>query len=141
MKYRVLFLCVHNSARSQIAEGLLRELAGDFVDVYSAGSEPSRVNPFAIRVLRERGLDASAHSSKSVQEFIHQPFDYVITLCEEEVCPVFPGAVTRLHWGMPDPSAVQGDNDAKMEAFRRTAESLQARLQEFVQTLPQPELM
>ncbi len=135
-KFRVLFLCVHNSARSQIAEGLLRQRAGHIVDVYSAGSEPSTVNPFAIRVLQDRGIDASAQYSKSVQEFASQPFDCVITLCDEEVCPVFPGAATRLHWGLPDPSAVQGDSEAKLEAFRETAEALETRLQEFLQTLP-----
>lgn len=137
MKTRVLFLCVHNSARSQLAEGLLRHMAGDTFEVYSAGSEPSQVNPFAIRVLQDRGIDASGHSSKNVRQFIHEPFDYVITLCDDEVCPVFPGAVTRLHWGMPDPSAVQGDSDEKLEAFQKTADALEKRLQEFVATLPQ----
>jgi len=136
MKTRVLFLCVHNSARSQLAEGLLRAMAGDSVDVYSAGSEPSQVNPFAIRVLQDRGIDTSVLYSKSVQEFVNQPFDYVITLCDDEVCPILPGAVRRLHWGMPDPSAVQGDSTEKLDAFRRTAEALQGRLQEFVRTLP-----
>ncbi len=136
MKTRVLFLCVHNSARSQMAEGLLRAMAGDSVDVFSAGSEPSSVNPFAIRVLQDRGIDASAHYSKSVQDFVNQPFDYVITLCDEEVCPFFPGAAMRLHWGMPDPSATNGDTDEKLEAFRRTADALETRLREFVaQTL------
>lgn len=135
MKYRVLFLCVHNSARSQIAEGLLRNMAGDSIEVFSAGSEPSRVNPFALRVLQDYGIDASAHYSKNVKEFVHEPFDYVITLCDDEVCPYFPNARTRLHWGMADPSAAQGDTDEKLEAFRRTADALGVRLREFVQTL------
>lgn len=138
MKTRVLFLCVHNSARSQLAEGLLRAMAGEQIEVYSAGSEPSGVNPYARRVLQDRGIDASGHSSKSLQEFIHQPFDYVITLCDEEVCPVFPGAAVRLHWGMPDPSAVRGDSDEKLKAFRQTADAIQARLEEFTRTLSQP---
>lgn len=140
-KIRVLFLCVHNSARSQIAEGLLRHMAGEWIDVFSAGSEPSRVNPFAIRVLQDLGIDASAHTSKSVQEFLNQPFDYVITLCDEEICPVFPGAAMRLHWGMPDPSAVSGDAQDKLDAFHRTAAQLQTRLAEFAQTLPAPVMM
>lgn len=135
-KYRILFLCVHNSARSQIAEGLARAAAGDRVEAYSAGSEPSRVNPFALRVLQERGIDASAQSSKSVQLFSAQPFDYVITLCDDEVCPVFPGAVTRLHWGMPDPSAVQGDDAERLNAFHRTADNISARLETFFRELP-----
>lgn len=141
MKPRVLFLCVHNSARSQLAEGLLRASAGETFEVRSAGSEPSHVNPFAIRVLQDRGMDASAHFSKSVQEFVGQPFDYVITLCNQEVCPMFPGAVTRLHWGMPDPAAVEGDNETKLEAFRRTAEAIQAKIDEFVQAYPVPTMV
>ncbi|MBI4673343.1 MAG: arsenate reductase ArsC [Chloroflexi bacterium] len=137
MKYRVLFLCVHNSARSQIAEGLLRHLAGERFEVYSAGSEPSQVNPFAVRVLQDEGIDPSGQYPKSVQEFVNQPFDYVITLCDDEVCPVFPGAVTRLHWGLPDPSAAQGDSYERLQAFRGTVEALKPKLAEFVRTVPQ----
>lgn len=114
-------------------------MAVDSVQVFSAGSEPSRVNPFAIRVLQDRGIDTSAQFSKSVQEFVNQPFDFVITLCDEEVCPYFPGAATRLHWGMPDPSATQGDNDDKLESFRRTAEAIETRLIPFLNSLNQPE--
>lgn len=139
MRPRVLFLCVHNSARSQIAEGILRDLAGDSVDVYSAGSEPSSVNPFAVRVLQDRGIDASAHSSKSVDAFRGQLFDYVITLCDDEICPVYPGKVKRLHWGIPDPSVVPGDSDEKLFAFQRTAVELETRLKEFLQLLAPPE--
>lgn len=141
MKRRVLFLCVHNSARSQIAEGLLRRMAGEFMDVSSAGSQPSAINPFAVRVLQDRGIDASMQYAKNVQDFLTQSFDYVITLCEDEVCPVFPGAGARLHWGMPDPSAVEGDTDTRLDAFRETADAIQARLDEFVQTMLQPTRM
>lgn len=135
MKPRILFLCVHNSARSQLAEALLRQRAGETVEAYSAGSEPSTVNPYAIRVLQDRGIDSSGLRSKSVQEFVDQNFDYVITLCNEEVCPYFPGNVTRLHWGMPDPSAVSGDTVEKMEAFERTADELDTRLDELMNAL------
>jgi arsenate reductase (thioredoxin) len=137
-KYRILFLCVHNSARSQLAEGLLRQMGGERVEVFSAGSEPSEVNPFARRVLADEGIDAQAHYSKSAQEFVKQPFDYVITLCNEEVCPVFPGALRRLHWGMPDPAAVQGTAEEKLEAFRQTGGALKIRLAEFLKALPEP---
>ena len=136
MKPRILFLCVHNSARSQLAEALLCHMAGDTIEVASAGSEPSRVNPFAVRVLKDRGIDASHLYAKDVELFLDQPFDYVITLCDDEVCPLFPGAATRLHWSIPDPSAVQGDSEAKLDAFRRTADVIQERLQEFVPTVP-----
>lgn len=131
---RVLFLCVHNSARSQIAEGLLRALAGERVQVFSAGSAPSSVNPLALHVLAERGIDASHHRSKSVNEFANDRFDYVITLCAEEVCPVFLGATHKLHWALPDPSAVQGDETTRLAAFRQTADELEKRLREFIAT-------
>ncbi len=131
-KQRVLFLCVHNSARSQLAEGLLRSMAGDRFDVYSAGSEPTQPHPFALRVLQDEGIDVSGVRSKSVQELREQPVDYVITLCAEEVCPVFPGAVTRLHWALPDPAAAEGTTEEKLEAFRQTAAELKRRLGEFI---------
>jgi arsenate reductase len=129
---RVLFLCVHNSARSQIAEGLLRAMAGDRVDVYSAGSEPTRVHPFALRVLQDEGIDTSRQRSKSVDEFVDQRFDYVITLCAEEVCPIFPGTATRLHWELRDPAAADGSTDERLEAFQQTVSELKARLNHFI---------
>lgn len=131
-KPRILFLCVHNSARSQIAEGLLRALAGDRVEVFSAGSDPNRVHPFALRVLQVEGIDASRQRPKSVDEFVHQRFDYVITLCAEEVCPVFPGAARRLHWELRDPAAVEGSTEEKLEAFRQTVSELKGRLTPFL---------
>jgi arsenate reductase len=128
---RVLFLCVHNSARSQLAEGLLRARAGDRVQVFSAGSAPSRVHPLALRVLQERGIDASQQRSKSVDEFANARFDYVITLCAEEVCPIFLGASQKLHWALPDPSAGAGSEAEQLDAFRQTANELEKRLRDF----------
>ncbi len=119
-----------------MAEGLLRRTAGDRFDVFSAGSQPTRPHPLALQVLQERGIDVSGLHSKSVAEFVQQPFDYVITLCAEEICPVFPGAAARLHWPLPDPSATGGTPDEQMEAFRRTAAELERRLNELVLELP-----
>ena len=132
---RVLFLCVHNSARSQIAEGLLRAMAGERVQVSSAGSAPSRVHPLAIRALQERDIDIAQQRSKSVDEFASDHFDYAITLCAEEVCPVFLRAKSRLHWALPDPSAVEGDSDARLDAFRRTADEIEIHLREFLKDI------
>ncbi len=135
-KTSVLFLCVHNSARSQLAEGLLRAMASDRFDVFSAGSEPTRPHPFALRVLQDEGIDISSLRSKSVSGYLDKSFDYVITLCAEEICPFFPGQVTRLHWALPDPAAVEGNSEEQLEAFRQTAAELKRRLGEFVATLP-----
>ena len=101
----LLFLCVANSARSQMAEGLARQFFGDAVDVQSAGSMPSRVNPYAIEVMAELGIDLTKHTSKSVQTIAPETVDVVVTLCAEEVCPVFLGKATRLHWPIPDPAS------------------------------------
>jgi arsenate reductase len=135
MKTRVLFLCVHNSARSQMAEALLRHLGGEAFEAYSAGSEPTQVHPFTLRVLQDAQINTAGLHSKHVAQFLNQPFDYVITLCDEEVCPVFPGAAARLHWGMPDPSAARGDSVERLEAFRHTLDVLAARVNEFIQTI------
>ena len=131
-KLRVLFLCVHNSARSQIAEGLMRALASERVQAFSAGSEPAFVHPLARRVLEERGIDASHQRSKSVNEFANERFDYVITLCAEEVCPIFLGATHKLHWALPDPAATPGSEAEKLDAFRRTADEVERRLRHFL---------
>src|ERR1041385_7696158 len=106
-KKRVLILCTGNSARSQMAEGILRDLAGDRFDVESAGIEPSHVRPEAIEAMREIGIDISSHRSKSVDEFVDQQFDYIITVCDnaKETCPVFPGNAKRIHWSFDDPAA------------------------------------
>ncbi len=126
MKKRVLFICTHNSARSQIAEGLMNELYGEKYEAFSAGTEPSKVNPFAIEVMDEIGIDISKHRSKSLEEFITQDFDYVITVCDHanEVCPFFPGGKERLHKGFNDPAAVHGNDMDRLTAFRRTRDEI-----------------
>lgn len=130
---RVLTLCTANSARSQMAEGVLRALGGVAVASYSAGTHPSRVNPFAIRVMHEIGVDISAQHSKSVTEFIEKTVDVVITVCDNaaENCPVFPGNVERLHWSFPDPAAAEGE-EAKLTAFRAVRDGLIERFSTFL---------
>ena len=132
---RVLFLCTHNSARSQIAEALLGRYGGDDFLVRSAGTEATRVNPYAVRVLAEQGIDWSGARSKVLAEFLDEPWDYVITVCDRArgACPVFPGAVSSLHWGLDDPSEVEGTDEEKLEAFRRTATDVSVRLRPFVE--------
>jgi thioredoxin type arsenate reductase len=123
---RVLFLCTGNSARSQMAEGLLRHIGGEAYDVFSAGVAPSSVRPEAIVVMREIGIDISQHRSKSVDEFTGRQFDYVITVCDnaKEQCPVFPGAARRLHWSFDDPAAAGGDEAARLAVFRRVRDEI-----------------
>ena len=133
MKKRVLILCTGNSARSQMAEGLLREMAGDRFDVASAGVAPSAVRKEAIEAMREVGIDISGHRSKSVDEFTDQQFDYIITVCDNarESCPVFPGNAKRIHWSFDDPAAVQGDEQTRLAAFQRVRDEIRKRLDEF----------
>jgi len=125
----VLFLCVANSARSQIAEGVARALAPAGTRVWSAGSRPTRVRPEAIAVLREIGLDISSHRSKAVAEIPASEVDTVVTLCAEEECPLFLGPARRLHWGLPDPAAVTGSEEERLDAFRKTRDELRRRLE------------
>src|SRR5205823_9800245 len=126
MKQRVLILCTGNSARSQMAEGLLRQMAGDQYEVFSAGSKPSVVNPLAVEAMRELGIDISGQRSKHLDEYLKQPFDYVITVCDEaaETCPLFPGRAERIHWNFPDPAAAQGTHEERLDVFRRTRDSI-----------------
>jgi protein-tyrosine-phosphatase len=124
----LLFLCVANSARSQMAEGIARALAPPGVTVWSAGSQPARVRPEAIAVLAEIGIDISGHRSKAVAGIPAADVDTVITLCGEEECPVFLGQARRLHWGLPDPAAVAGSANTRLDAFRRTRDELLRRL-------------
>jgi arsenate reductase len=131
---RVLILCTGNSARSQMAEGLLRHLAGDRFEVFSAGTRPSVVNPLAIQAMAERGLDISQQHSKHLDKYRQESFDYVITVCDDaaETCPVFPGRAERIHWSFPDPAAVDGQETARGQAFRETRDGLEARLREWL---------
>jgi arsenate reductase len=134
---RVLILCTANSARSQMAEGLLRHLAGDRFEVHSAGSEPSKVNPFAIQAMAKRGIDISGHTSKSSAQFLDTEFDYVITVCDHaaEVCPVFPGPAERIHWGFPDPAAVTGGDDEILASFEQVRDGLEDKFKTWIATL------
>lgn len=130
MKQRVLILCTGNSARSQMAEGLLRDIAGSRFEVYSAGVDPSFVRPEAIAAMREIGIDISRHRSKSVDEFAGQQFDYVITVCDNanQQCPMFPGKTERIHWSIADPASVSGDDETRLAAFRSARDELRERL-------------
>ena len=130
MTQRILILCTGNSARSQMAEGLLRNLAGDRFEVFSAGTRPSVVNPLAIQVMAERGIDISHNRSKHMNEFLSQPFEYVITVCDDaaEACPVFPGRAERIHWSFPDPAAAEGDEAKRHKVFQQTRDAIEARL-------------
>ncbi len=133
---RVLFLCTHNSARSQMAEGILRHLA-PAVEVASAGTEATRVHPLAVQVLALQGIDLSRQRSKLQAEFLDQRFDYVITVCDRasESCPMFPGAPERMHWSLSDPSAVEGTEAARLEAFLATARELSTRMRYLVRLI------
>lgn len=132
---RVLFVCTGNSARSQIAEALLRQHGGDDFASFSAGTEPKGVNPYSVRVLAETGIDWSQARSKSVSEYLDQPFDYVITVCDRarQACPVFPGEHNSLHWGLDDPAEVEGSDAERLAAFRRTQVEVSARLRPFIE--------
>jgi protein-tyrosine-phosphatase len=128
---RVLFLCTHNSARSQMAEGLLRKIGGDQVQVFSAGSEPAAVHPLAVKVMADIGIDLSLHWVKDLHAFAGQDFDYIVTVCDRvrEVCPVFPGDPQRIHWSFPDPAAIEGDLQTREKGFLQTAQQLKVRIE------------
>ena len=136
-KTKVLILCTANSARSQMGEGLLRHLAGNAVDVYSAGAKPSHVNPFAIKAMNERGIDISRHSSDHINQFLETAFDYVITVCDNaaENCPVFPGPARRIHWSFPDPAAATGDDATVLRSFIDVRNGLEAKLSAWLASL------
>lgn len=132
-KQRLLVLCTGNSARSQMAEGLFRDAVGDRFEVLSAGTKPTAVRPEAIAVMREIGIDISAHRSKSVDEFAGQEFRYVITVCDNarESCPIFPGKAERIHWSFDDPAAVQGTPAERDSEFRRVRDEIGRKVREF----------
>src|SRR5918997_5491119 len=119
-KTKVLFLCTHNSARSQMAEGLLRYLAGDRFEVMSAGTEATHVRPLAIQAMEELGIDISDQESKTLEGYLGKPFNYVITVCDDanEACPIFPGARRRLHWSFEDPAQAAGSEEERLGVFR-----------------------
>ena len=134
MKRRVLFLCTHNSARSQMAEGDLRALAGDRFEVESAGTEETRVNPLAIRAMAEVGIDLSGHRSKTLDRFLGERWDYVITVCDSanQRCPVFPRSGRRLHWSFEDPSEASGPEDERLRVFRRIRDEISAQVRAWI---------
>ena len=126
----VLFLCVANSARSQMAEALARAAAPEGTEVFSAGSAPGRLHPYAVKVLAEKGIDASRQYSKPIDAVPHERIDTVVTLCAEEVCPVFPGDVERLHWPIDDPAAAGDNEETALAAFRRARDEIAERIAE-----------
>jgi arsenate reductase len=138
-KKRVLILCTGNSARSQMAEGLLRHDAGDRFEAFSAGVDRGAVRPLAVAAMREVGIDISGQRSKSVDEFACEEFDYVITVCDNanELCPVFPGKTKRIHWSFEDPAAAGGDAAAQLAVFRRVRDQIRERLKEWVKVVPE----
>jgi arsenate reductase len=139
-KQRVLFLCTHNSARSQMAEGLLRALAGDRFEAFSAGTESRGIHPLAVRAMAERGIDiseAAGHRSKRLDEFVgwQPPMDLVVTVCDDaaEACPFFPGARRQEHWSFPDPSAATGTEEERLAMFRQVRDAIAARINTLVE--------
>jgi len=143
MKKRVIFVCIHNSGRSQIGEGFLRHLAGDRYEVASAGIEAGKLNPLVVKAMAEVGVDLSSHWSKTCQDLIDagERFDTVITVCDEtnaERCPMFPGRGTntnaqRLHWGFPDPSALGGTEEEKLAGIRPIRDAIQQKIEAWLQ--------
>ena len=133
-KLRALFLCTHNSARSQMAEGLLRQLAGDRFEVHSAGTDATHVRPLAVKAMNEIGIDISDHKSKTLDQYLGESFDHVITVCDDanEACPFFPGAPNRLHWSFEDPSQAEGEGSSQEEqlaVFRSVRDRIRERIE------------
>ena len=135
---RVLFLCTHNSARSQLAEGLLRRMGEEQVEAYSAGSEPTTIDPDAQVVMRELGIDPTPHAAKTLTTFLGQHFDYIITVCDRvrDACPVFPGDPAQVHWSISDPVVIE-DPERRLAAFRNVARDLTTRIR-YLLLLPHP---
>ncbi|MDD5254917.1 MAG: arsenate reductase ArsC [Candidatus Omnitrophica bacterium] len=135
MKKRVLFLCTGNSCRSQMAEGFLRSLAGERFEALSAGIKPASVNPLAVKVMQEAGVDISRQESKPVSLFLKQQFDFVITVCDNarQACPFFPGTYKAIHWDIEDPAAAQGSEEEKLTVFRKIRERIRERVASFIE--------
>ena len=131
----VLFLCTGNSCRSQMAEGWLRHLAGDRYNVFSAGVKPAGLNPDAVRVMKEVGIDISGHRSKNVAEFLEREFSYVVTVCDsaKESCPLFPGTLRSLHWSLEDPASATGTQEARLKIFRRVRDEIKQHVLKLIQ--------
>jgi arsenate reductase (thioredoxin) len=130
-KQRVLFLCTHNSARSQMAEGMLRAFGGGRFEAFSAGTEATRLRPLAVRAMAELGIDISGQESKTLDRYVNQSFDAVITVCDQanESCPVFFGARKRLHWSLPDPSKAQGTDEQRLGVYRQVRDAIRQRIE------------
>ena len=133
-KKKVLFVCIHNSARSQMAEAFLNQICGEFFEVHSAGIEPGKLNPIVVEAMQEVCIDISGNKTKAVYDYIKsgQIFDYVITVCDEasaERCPIFPGVTTRLHWGFPDPSSFSGSHEEKLKKIREVRDAIKQQIE------------
>jgi arsenate reductase (thioredoxin) len=130
-KQRVLFLCTHNSARSQMAEAFLRKLAADRFEAFSAGTEATQVRPLAIQAMKEVGIDISEQESKTLERYLSEPFDLVITVCDQanQSCPLFPGAEQRLHWSLPDPSEASGTEAEQLAVYRQVRDAIRERIE------------
>jgi arsenate reductase len=139
-KPRVLFLCTGNSVRSQMAEGLLRAMAGERFEGLSAGTHPAGVNPLAIEVMQEIGIDISGQRSKNVREFLGQPIEYVVTVCDraKESCPIFPGTYKFLSWGLEDPAAATGTKEEKLQFFRQIRDEISRNIERQFMAVTQP---
>ena len=133
-KIKVLFLCTGNSCRSQMAEGFLRYLGKEDFEAYSAGTRPTRLNPLAVRAMKEKGIDIAGQHSQSADEFVGEPFDYIITVCDHarETCPVFPGTAERPHWSLKDPAEAEGSDEERMPVFREIRDQIEKRIRDFI---------
>jgi len=138
MKRRILFICTHNSARSQMAEGLLRHLGGDEFEVFSAGTEATAVRPLAIEAMAELGIDIAGQKSKTLDRYVNEPFDDVITVCDTaaEACPIFPDAQRTRHWSFEDPSKATGSEEERLAVYRRVRDEIRARIEKELLTMP-----
>ena len=137
-KIKILFVCIHNSARSQMAEAFINRKYADNFEAESAGIEPGELNPIAIEVMKERDIDISRKIPQSVQDKLSTSYNYVITVCDEtnaERCPIFPGRGERLHWGFSDPSALTGTNEEKLEGTRNIRDEIEEKIDEFVKSV------
>src|SRR5438876_9431068 len=138
MTQRVLFICTHNSARSQMAEGLLRHLGGEQFEAFSGGTEATHVRPLAIRAMAELGIDIAGQASKTLDRYVNEPFDEVITVCDTaaEACPIFPGAQKTRHWSFEDPSKATGSEEQRLAVYRRVRDEIRARIEKELLTMP-----